>query len=337
MKRSRASPPSAVSSRSESWSSPPVGRIAAVLCRPHRGAALFATAPPRGRASPRTRSVSVESIVSRVGAPAPFWGRLSSSAISSLGGIHPRLSDGEGTSGMGRTAHLGAPVPSHGFERVPVPLEQWKPWMRPRLAAATVGIVAPPSRACRGRGVEERDSAAARRRAPRAKGEPGSAGGRWSSTLAPEETVFAQNADLVLRPASNEKLATTYAALTALGPSFRIETDVLGDGRQSGATWLGDLVLKGYSAIPALDASQAPSLSPIRWRPPGIRHVSGRIVGDESWFDARRTGAGWKCELLPPRVARSVGTHRQSRVLTRRATRRRVRHWRRRSSSASTC
>ena len=26
----------------------------------------------------------------------------------------------------------------------------------------------------------------------------------------------------------------------------------------------------------------------------GITHVSGRILGDESWFDARRTGLGWK-------------------------------------------
>src|SRR4029077_3646996 len=59
-------------------------------------------------------------------------------------------------------------------------------------------------------------------------------------------TLFAPNARLGLRPASNEKLATTYAALTALGPSFRIETDVLGDGTQSGTAWHGDLVLKGY-------------------------------------------------------------------------------------------
>ena len=66
-------------------------------------------------------------------------------------------------------------------------------------------------------------------------------------------TLFAHNPRLPLRPASNEKLATTYAALTALGPSFRIETDVLGDGQQNGATWQGNLVLKGYGD-PALSA-----------------------------------------------------------------------------------
>jgi D-alanyl-D-alanine carboxypeptidase/D-alanyl-D-alanine-endopeptidase (penicillin-binding protein 4) len=105
-------------------------------------------------------------------------------------------------------------------------------------------------------------------------------------------TVFARNSRLPLRPASNEKLATTYAALTALGSSFRIDTDVLGDGQQSGATWRGNLVLKGYGD-PALSFAQLTSLAR-QVAAAGIRHVSGRILGDESWFDTRRTGLGWK-------------------------------------------
>ena len=105
-------------------------------------------------------------------------------------------------------------------------------------------------------------------------------------------TLFAHNARLGLRPASNEKLATTYAALTALGPSFRIETDVLGDGQQTGNTWQGNLVLKGYGD-PALSFAQINSLAR-QVAAAGIKHVSGRILGDESWFDTRRTGLGWK-------------------------------------------
>jgi D-alanyl-D-alanine carboxypeptidase/D-alanyl-D-alanine-endopeptidase (penicillin-binding protein 4) len=109
------------------------------------------------------------------------------------------------------------------------------------------------------------------------------------------QTVFAQNASLALRPASNEKLATTYAALTALGPSFRIETDVLGDGLQSAATWRGDLVLKGYGD-PALSAAKLGSLAR-QVAAAGITHVNGRILGDESWFDTHRTGVGWKARF----------------------------------------
>ena len=106
------------------------------------------------------------------------------------------------------------------------------------------------------------------------------------------QTLFAHNSLLALRPASNEKLATTFGALTALGPSFRIETDVLGEGQQSGTTWRGNLVLKGYGD-PALSSAQLNSLAR-QVRAAGIRHVSGRILGDESWFDTRRTGLGWK-------------------------------------------
>jgi D-alanyl-D-alanine carboxypeptidase/D-alanyl-D-alanine-endopeptidase (penicillin-binding protein 4) len=106
------------------------------------------------------------------------------------------------------------------------------------------------------------------------------------------DMLFAHNPQLALRPASNEKLATTYAVLTALGPSFRIDTDVLGDGQQSGATWQGNLVLKGYGD-PALSFAQLNSLAR-QVAAAGITDVSGRILGDESWFDARRTGLGWK-------------------------------------------
>jgi len=108
-------------------------------------------------------------------------------------------------------------------------------------------------------------------------------------------TLFAHNARLPLRPASNEKLATTYAALTALGPSFRIETDVLGEGQQDGTTWQGNLVLKGYGD-PALSFAQVNSLAR-QVAAAGIRHVSGRILGDESWFDTHRTGLGWKAQF----------------------------------------
>jgi D-alanyl-D-alanine carboxypeptidase/D-alanyl-D-alanine-endopeptidase (penicillin-binding protein 4) len=105
-------------------------------------------------------------------------------------------------------------------------------------------------------------------------------------------TVYSRNATLPLLPASNEKLAVTYAALTALGPSFTIETDVLGEGQQLGGTWQGDLVLKGYGD-PTLSDAGLKSLAQ-QVRASGITRVTGRVLGDESWFDTRRTALGWK-------------------------------------------
>ena len=106
------------------------------------------------------------------------------------------------------------------------------------------------------------------------------------------ETVYERNGSLPLIPASNEKLAVTYAAITALGPAFTIETDVLGDGQQVGTAWQGDLVLKGFGD-PTLSSAGLTTLAR-QIRADGIATVSGRILGDESWFDTRRTAVGWK-------------------------------------------
>jgi serine-type D-Ala-D-Ala carboxypeptidase/endopeptidase (penicillin-binding protein 4) len=106
------------------------------------------------------------------------------------------------------------------------------------------------------------------------------------------KVVFQRNANLALVPASNEKLAVTYAALTTLGPWFRIETTVLGKGRLDGAVWHGNLVLKGYGD-PTLSSRDLRHLAR-QIRAAGIRRVTGRIVGDESFFDSRRVVRGWK-------------------------------------------
>jgi serine-type D-Ala-D-Ala carboxypeptidase/endopeptidase (penicillin-binding protein 4) len=104
--------------------------------------------------------------------------------------------------------------------------------------------------------------------------------------------LYARNLRLPLIPASNEKLAVTYACLLALGPDFQFQTDVLGVGEVDGPLWRGDLVLKGYGdpSLSTLDLLHLAS----QLYAQGIRRVSGRIVGDESFFDARRIAPGWK-------------------------------------------
>jgi serine-type D-Ala-D-Ala carboxypeptidase/endopeptidase (penicillin-binding protein 4) len=113
--------------------------------------------------------------------------------------------------------------------------------------------------------------------------------------LSTGQAVFSRNASLPLLPASNEKLALTYGALTALGPAFRIETDVLGEGVETGGTWHGDLVLKGYGD-PTLSTRGLAELAR-QVLADGITRVTGRVLGDETWFDARRTALGWKASF----------------------------------------
>jgi D-alanyl-D-alanine carboxypeptidase/D-alanyl-D-alanine-endopeptidase (penicillin-binding protein 4) len=132
-------------------------------------------------------------------------------------------------------------------------------------------------------------------------------------------TIYQRNATLSLLPASNEKLAVTYAALTALGPAFTIETDVLGEGEQTGGTWQGDLVLKGYGD-PTLSTADLAGLAR-QVRASGITRVTGSVVGDESWFDSWRTAPGWKAAFYinesPPLSALIVDRGRFGRYTSR--------------------
>ena len=104
--------------------------------------------------------------------------------------------------------------------------------------------------------------------------------------------LFQQNGNRPLAPASNEKLPLTYAALVKLGTTFRIETDVLGEGQQDGTQWTGSLVLKG-NGDPTLSRADLRQLA-AQVKSLGIRSVTGGVTGDESAYDARRIVAGWK-------------------------------------------
>lgn len=147
--------------------------------------------------------------------------------------------------------------------------------------------------------VQSADAASLRARLQAALGGfdgPGTAA--LAVDLATGKVVYAHNADRALLPASNEKLVVTYAALETLGPSFRMATSVLGEGKLGPAgVWAGNLVLRG-GGDPTLDRAGLAALA-AEVRAAGIRRVAGSLVADESWFDARRGGPGWKAGFVP--------------------------------------
>lgn len=126
----------------------------------------------------------------------------------------------------------------------------------------------------------------------REPGVPASRTGTVVIDLEDGSLLLTRNSAKPLAPASTEKLTVALAALEELGPGFRIETLVLGRGERDGAVWRGDLVLKGFGD-PSLHGDDLAWLA-ARVRASGIRTVSGRILGDESYFDRRRTAPGWK-------------------------------------------
>ncbi|MFN2471851.1 MAG: D-alanyl-D-alanine carboxypeptidase/D-alanyl-D-alanine-endopeptidase [Gaiellaceae bacterium] len=130
--------------------------------------------------------------------------------------------------------------------------------------------------------------------------------------------LFRRNDRAALVPASNEKLAVAYAALVALGPTYRLETTVWGEGELVDGVWRGDLILKGCGD-PTL------SFGDLRWlgaqlRAGGVRSVTGAVVADESYFDKRRVAPGWKRQFYldesPPLSALAVDRARYGGVVS---------------------
>jgi serine-type D-Ala-D-Ala carboxypeptidase/endopeptidase (penicillin-binding protein 4) len=189
-----------------------------------------------------------------------------------------------------------------------------------RLVAAFIALIAlaAPAATAAGRAQDSQ----LQRRLARALHVPHVATARSAAValdLASGTVLFEQNPGRSLAPASNEKLPLTYAALMQLGPTYRIETDVLGQGQQDGTQWTGTLVLKG-NGDPTLSRADLLALA-AQVKALGIRSVTGGVSGDESAYDARRIVAGWKPSFFidesPPLSALVVDRARVGRIVTR--------------------
>jgi len=122
------------------------------------------------------------------------------------------------------------------------------------------------------------------------------------------KVLFARNADRFYVPASNTKLVVSAAATVLLPADYRVTTSVYPNGRVDNGVLYGDLVLYGRgdptwsercfsvdslapgacdSAFTAVDAIA----DSIRAR--GLKRVTGRLVGDGSYFEPVLVHPGW--------------------------------------------
>jgi serine-type D-Ala-D-Ala carboxypeptidase/endopeptidase (penicillin-binding protein 4) len=113
------------------------------------------------------------------------------------------------------------------------------------------------------------------------------------------QPLFAAAAGIGRLPASVEKLYTTSTALLRFGPNATLVTKVLGVGSlSSSGVWHGTLYLKGGGdptfGSASFDSSAYGAGATMQRlvanlvRQSGIRSVSGRIVGDGTYFDSLR-------------------------------------------------
>ena len=138
--------------------------------------------------------------------------------------------------------------------------------------------------------------------------------GQWGAivvSLTKGDTLFAQNPDGPMLPASTMKMYTSAIALDRFGPDYVFKTPVLRNA-QVGAdgTLNGSLFLVGVGD---------PSLSSRFWKgdtpmdalarqvvQAGIKRVRGDIVGDPTLFDNQTIPDGWKRSYLGAAYAARV-------------------------------
>jgi D-alanyl-D-alanine carboxypeptidase/D-alanyl-D-alanine-endopeptidase (penicillin-binding protein 4) len=127
----------------------------------------------------------------------------------------------------------------------------------------------------------------------------GGASGAWVADSADGRSLFSLNADTRRTPASVQKLLTTTTSLERLGYDEHLETVVRHDGNLDEDGVLdGNLYLQGFGD-PSFETGDLALLAS-RVRDAGIRDVTGRVYGDESYFDSRRGPWGFG-------VSRDVG------------------------------
>jgi len=117
--------------------------------------------------------------------------------------------------------------------------------------------------------------------------------------------LFEENANKLLRPASNMKLYTVAAALDRLSPDYRFVTSVYAPAKPDAKGVVrGDLTIygRGDPSIAARfnDGNYFKGIDALTARivAAGVKRVEGDLVGDESYFTGPPYGAGWEWEDL---------------------------------------
>jgi len=126
--------------------------------------------------------------------------------------------------------------------------------------------------------------------------------------LATGASLYAENADKLLQPASNTKLFTTATTLALVGAEYRFVTTIeASHGPDSKGRIAGDLLLIGrgdpnlsgrvlpYSKRTERVTEHARMLDELvdQVAATGVKVIDGDIVGDDSYFVYERYGEGW--------------------------------------------
>ena len=129
------------------------------------------------------------------------------------------------------------------------------------------------------------------------------ASARWGIcviSMSDGSMLYQRDADKLFTPASNMKIYTTGVALDLLGADYRWRTSVYASAQpDAGGRVQGDLILYGRGAPDLVARSKDDSRGSLAKLADslyerGVRHVSGNVIGDESYFRGDPLGDGWQ-------------------------------------------
>ena len=138
--------------------------------------------------------------------------------------------------------------------------------------------------------------------------------GEWGAiivSLTRGDTLYEQNPDAMLQPASTMKMYTSAVALDRFGPDFTFRTPALRDGAVGpDGTLAGNLYLRGVGD-PSLGSRFWHEQQPMevlakQIAAAGIKHIRGDIIGDATAFDDKLVPDGWKSSYLGAAYAARV-------------------------------
>jgi D-alanyl-D-alanine carboxypeptidase/D-alanyl-D-alanine-endopeptidase (penicillin-binding protein 4) len=132
----------------------------------------------------------------------------------------------------------------------------------------------------------------------------------WGISVVDERgrTLYERNADRLFVPASNTKLLVTSAATVLLPTDYRVRTSVYVNGALQDSVLDGDLILYGRgdptfsercygvdTLAPGACDSAFTAVAAIAdsIRAHGVRRITGRIVGDGSYFEPQLVHPAW--------------------------------------------
>lgn len=126
--------------------------------------------------------------------------------------------------------------------------------------------------------------------------------GVYVRDLSSDRILYSLNTDKTLVPASNQKLITTSAALSVLGPDFQYETTLHFKGDIGEAVMQGDLILEG-AGDPSFASRELSQPDPMQeWANKlaslGVKKFEGRLIGDDNVFDDEPYADGWDLSFV---------------------------------------